>query len=120
VEELNVTVPENTPLASIEPLPNAPVVGAVIGIAGALQTAGADRPGKRSEVPMMGEPLKRTLHVVQFFSNPPPVTVTVAPLAALLGVKVTKLMIVTTSVPVTTVSFVVAIFTSYVPALFGF
>jgi hypothetical protein len=79
VEDVSVIVPANTPLASIEPDPNDPVVGAV---------------------PVSLEPFILILQVVQLAVNPPPVTVTVAPRAAVDGVKLTKLMI--SYVPVVT------------------
>jgi hypothetical protein len=73
VDELGVKVPENTPLASITPVPrDAPVVGAI----------------EVSECV-----LRRITQVVQLAVIPPPVTVTVEPRVAVVGVKLTKLVI---------------------------
>jgi hypothetical protein len=71
VEELSTTVPENTPLPSIVPVPNEPVVGAVL----------------------PSSWLNLILQVVQLASKPPPETVNVEPRAPVDGLKLTKLSI---------------------------
>ena len=71
VADVSVMVPENTPLASMEPVPTGPEVGATT---------------------FCG--LNLIVQVVQLAVNPPPVTVTVAPRAADEGVKFTKPVIV--------------------------
>ena len=70
VAEVNVMLPTKTPLASITPVPTAPVVGTTT---------------------FCG--LNLIVQVVQLAVNPPPNTDTVTPLAALDGVKLTKLVI---------------------------
>ena len=70
VPESTTIVPEKTPLASMEPDPCAPVVGAALSCG-----------------------LSLMVQVVQLLWNPPPVTVTVVPLAAVDGEKLTKLVI---------------------------